>query len=121
MQNFEIFYFDNDMGEYNEFNPRFVMGQPYIKEIISILGHNKPFSFSLKDLAIKLKINNDNLKKSINLLKNISAIRVKKEKLSLTFPFFTSGDCKIIKKIVLKELEKTKNCLKTRLLFLEKR
>lgn len=121
MRNFEIFYFDNDMGEYNEFNPRFVMGQPYIKEIISILGHNKPFSFSLKDLAIKLKINNDNLKKSINLLKNISAIRVKKEKLSLAFPFFTSGDCKIIKKIVLKELEKIEKLFKNKIVVFRKK
>ena len=121
MRNFEIFYFDNDMGKYDEFNPRFVMEQPCIKEIISILGYNKPFTFSLKDLEIKLKINNDSLKKSINLLKNISAIGIKNEKLVLTFPFFTSNDCKTIKKIVLKKLEKIEKLFENKIATFRKK
>lgn len=121
MQNFDIFYFDNDMGEYNEFSPRFVMEQPNIREIISILGHNKPFTFSVNDLGMKLKINNDDLKKNINLLINISAINIQDEKLALAFPFFTSNDCKTIKKIVLQKLEKIEKSFENKMALFRKK
>ena len=43
----------------------------------------------IKFRADRLKINNDDLKKSINHLINISAINIQDEKLALAFPFFT--------------------------------
>ena len=121
MQNFDIFYFDNDMGEYNEFSPRFVMEQPNIREIISILGHNNPFIFSVNDLGMKLKISNEDLKKSINHLINISAVNIQNEKLALAFPFFTSNDCKTIKKIVLQKLEEIEKSFENKMALFRKK
>lgn len=48
MNNLNIFYFDNEMGKFDEFNPRFVMEQKHVKNIIKILAYNEPYSISVE-------------------------------------------------------------------------
>lgn len=61
------------------------------------------------------------LKKNINLLINISAINIQDEKLALAFPFFTSNDCKTIKKIVLQKLEKIEKSFENKMALFRKK
>ena len=74
MKNLNIFYFDNDLGSFDEFNPRFVMGQKFANDILFLIAVKPPFYYDITNLATKLKTNINVLEKPINLLKNISAI-----------------------------------------------
>lgn len=109
MNTINIFYFDNEMGKFDEFNPRFVMEQKYVKNIIKILADNEPYSISAKKIADYLQISEKDILDAINLLKNVSAIKEDDFGLALNFPFFTTTDCKLIKKIVIKSLDESKN------------
>ena len=109
MNTINIFYFDNEMGKFDEFNPRFVMEQKYVKNIIKILADNEPYSISAKKIADYLRISEKDILNAINLLKNVSAIKEDDFGLALNFPFFTTTDCKLIKKIVIKSLDESKN------------
>lgn len=109
MNNLDIFYFDNEMGEFDEFNPRYVMEQEFVKSIIRILADNEPYSISVEKIAESLKISKEKILDAINLLKNISAIKIDNNKFSLNFPFFTSADCKLVKKVVINNLNGTKD------------
>lgn len=101
MKNLNIFYFDNDLGNFDEFNPRFVMEQKFANDILSLIAIKQPFYYDITNLATKLKTNITILEKPINLLKNISAITEKSGYFCLNFPFFLDKDVKIIKTIVL--------------------
>ena len=121
MKGFDIFYFENFVGDFDEFNPRFVMHQPYIKDIISIVGRNDPFECSLDDIKEKLNLKERDFQKCINLLLNVSAIKVENQKLALSFPFFNWNDCKIIKKIVMTKIKTVEEFIeKNRTAFIEK-
>lgn len=109
MNNLNIFYFDNEMGKFDEFNPRFVMEQKHVKNIIRILAYNEPYSISVDKIADNLEISEQNVLDAINLLKNVSAIKENNNKLALNFPFFTTTDCKLIKKVVINSLDATKD------------
>ena len=45
MKDLNIYYFDNEMGNFDKFNPRFVMNLPYSKKILNCLSkkHNGSF------------------------------------------------------------------------------
>lgn len=88
MNNLDIFYFDNEMGNFDEFNPRYVMEEEFVKSIIKILVDNEPYSISVEKIAESLKISKEKILDAINLLKNISAIKIDNNKFSLNFPFF---------------------------------
>ena len=112
MKNLNIFYFDNDLGSFDEFNPRFVMEQKFANDILSLIAIKPPFYYDITNLATKLKTNINVLEKPINLLKNISAITEKSGNFCLNFPFFLDKDIKTIKSIVLMLLKKiTKHLL----------
>lgn len=102
MKNINIFYFDNELGDFDEYNPRFVMEQKYAKQIISILSQ-KVGSFYTKDMLRKaLKIDDsESFEHSLKLLCNISAISFYNGKANLSFPFFNANDLRKIKKIVI--------------------
>ena len=111
MKNLNIFYFDNDLGNFDEFNPRFVMEQKYANDILSLIAIKPPFYYDITNLATKLKTNIKILEKPINLLKNISAITEKSGHFCLNFPFFLDKDIKTIKSIVLMLLKKNHTTL----------
>ena len=101
MKNLNIFYFDNDLGSFDEFNPRFVMEQKFANDILSLIAIKPPFYYDITNLATKLKTNINVLEKPINLLKNISAITEKSGNFCLNFPFFLDKDINTMKSIVL--------------------
>ena len=111
MKYLNIFYFDNDLGTFDEFNPRFVMEQKHTKEIISLISNNPPFYYDLYNLLAELNTDNKSLKTSINLLKNISAIDEKNGHFCLNFPFFLDNDIKTIKTTISSLLNKNKAIL----------
>lgn len=106
MKHLNIFYFDNDLGDFDEFNPRFVMEQTFANDILSLIAIEQPFYYDVTKLASKLHTNIKILEKPINLLKNISAITEKSGHFCLNFPFFLDKDVKTIKSIVLMLLKK---------------
>lgn len=106
MKHLNIFYFDNDLGNFDEFNPRFVMEQTFANDILSLIAIEQPFYYDVTKLASKLHTNIKILEKPINLLKNISAITEKSGHFCLNFPFFLDKDVKTIKSIVLMLLKK---------------
>ena len=112
MNKLNICYFDNIMGEFNEYNPRFVFNQNHVKNIVDILSNKSPFYYTNEQIKTKLKIKNENeYRQAIIYLNNISAIVEKDNKLTLNFTFFTSKDIKKIKYIVKNELNKNKELL----------
>ena len=111
MNNLNIFYFDNDLGKFDEFNPRFVMEQNYTKQIITIISTQTPFYYNTELLAKKINTNVKDLHLALQLLKNISAIQDKNGYFCLNFPFFLDKDIKIIQSIVSNILNKSKEIL----------
>lgn len=111
MKSLNIFYFDNDLGNFDEFNPRFVMEQLYTKKIISLISAKPPFYYNFDKLLIKLKTDNKSLEHSLNLLKNISAIDEKSGYYCLNFPFFLDCDIKELQLTVFNLLNKNKSTL----------
>lgn len=111
MNNLNIFYFDNDLGKFDEFNPRFVMEQNYTKQIITIISTKTPFYYNTELLAKKINTNVKDLQFALQLLKNISAIQDKNGYFCLNFPFFLDKDIKIIQSIVSNILNKSKEIL----------
>lgn len=109
MNTLNLCYFDNEFGEYDSFNPRYVFNQKHTKEIVTILSKSNPYHFNSDTLLKKLKINTETLNNSINLLYNISAISEDNGCLRLNFPFFLTKDVKTIKKIVISELDNLQN------------
>ncbi len=105
MKNMDIFYFDNDLGPFDEYNPRFVMEQKFAKQILSILS-KKPGNFYDKEsLKKKLKsCDSQDFERAIELLSNVSAVCLTNNKINLGFPFFGARDLKIIKQIINKHL-----------------
>ena len=114
MEDINIFYFDNDLGAFDEYNPRFVMEQKFVKQIISILS-KKPGEFYTKEtLKKKLKVcSNDDFAYAIELLSNISAISFVNDKINLNFPFFLARDVKKIKQIIIEHLKKNLDIIAT--------
>lgn len=96
MKKINVAIFDNELGEFDEFNPRFVLLQPKVKEVITLISKKNPNFYSVKDFN----------KEVLSLLQNISAIKIKDDKISLIFPFFNNKDVKVIKRIVEKEIKK---------------
>lgn len=111
MKNLNIFYFDNNLGNFDEFNPRFVMEQLYTKKIISLISAKPPFYYNFDKLLFKLNSNNKSLEHALNLLKNISAIDEKSGHFSLNFPFFLDCDIKELQLIASNLLNKNKSTL----------
>ncbi len=99
-------------GGFDEFNPRFVMEQNFVKEVIKILAQNEPLSYSVGDLEKTL--GSKYIQSAVDLLKNVLAIREENGKLALNFSFFADKDCKIIKKIVEKNLKNNNSFLKAK-------
>lgn len=108
MNTLNIFYFDNEMGNFDEFNPRFVMEQEHVKNIIKFLAENEPYSVTLDKLVESFNVEKQSIIDAISLLKNISAIKENNKTFALNFPFFTSQDCKLIKKLVTNNLSTAK-------------
>lgn len=105
MNIFNMNYFDNEMGKLDEFNPRFVFSKPNTKEILFLIGSNQPFYFSIKNLQKQINVSDMEFANSLKLLTNISAIKIKNDKIALNFPFFLDKDCKVIKKIILRHIK----------------
>lgn len=99
------------MGDFDEFNPRFVMEQKYTKTIISLISVKPPFYYDFDKLLGKLNTDKKTLQYSLNLLKNISAIDEKSDCFCLNFPFFLDCDIKTLQLIIFNLLNKNKNTL----------
>lgn len=107
MKNINIYYFDNEMGGFDKFNPRFIMEQKYTKQFLTYLSMHTPFSLTSEHFCKKFNINIKEFKKIEKLLYGIKAIKKDKNNfLALNFPFFNNHDINIIKKIVQFELDK---------------
>ena len=112
MNKLNICYFDNEMGEFNKFNPRFVMEQKYTKDIVDLLSNSLPYYFTKEMIKNRLKcVDNMEINEAINRLKNISAIVEKDNRYRLNFTFFTSRDIKKVSKIIKDVLSKNKKFL----------
>lgn len=74
MKQLNLCYFDNDFGEYDEFNPRYVFNTGYTLKIVSLLSETTPFYYTIDTLSNKIGINRIELLKDIKLLENVSAI-----------------------------------------------
>ena len=114
MKVIDIFYFDNEVGDYDEYNPRFVMEEPLVKNIITLMSKKKAYFYTRESLSKKL--NASSIKHQISLLNNISAIKEKDGRFCLNFPCFSNKDIRIIRRIVNKSLTKNlinyQNCFK---------
>jgi len=104
MKNLNIFYFDNDLGDFDKFNPRFVMEQNKIKNIVTLLSSKPAYYFNKEDIVKIFNLSEEEFKYLTDLLDNISAIHVENNKFRLNFPFFHAKDVKIIKKFIINEL-----------------
>lgn len=111
MKGLNIFYFDNDLGDYDEFNPRFVMEQKFAKEVVSLVSTKPPFFYDFGTLLIELNATRDELRTALDLLGNMSAIVEKDEHFCLNFPFFLDGDICEIQSIVANLLDRNKDVL----------
>ncbi len=105
MNKINLFYFDNDLGEYDEYNPRFVFSNENVKRLIGLLSI-KPFVYDKAYITKKLRISKDEVEKCLTLLLNVSAITITNEKIKINFPIFLNRDVKYLKKIVSEEILK---------------
>jgi len=124
MKNLLIYFFDNDLGAEDEFNPRVVLETKNAKKLLTLLSKTEPYFYSCDSLIKKLKTSKEDFNHLLVLLQNISAITVKENFLKLNFPFFLSKDIQIIQSIVIKELKNKfdliKNKIKALIPILEK-
>ena len=100
MKKMNIFYFDNDVGDFDKYNPRFVMEQRYVKEAITVLSKKQAYHFNIESLAKKIGVNDQIIKRVISFLHNVSAVEENEGRLRLNFPFFRNKDIKYIKKVI---------------------
>lgn len=92
LMKFNIYYFENypldtpfDMN-----NPRYVLSQEEINEILTTIISNKPYSLS---------IDNFKDKELINQLLHIDVLQSKDNKLALAIPFFIEKDIPMLEKL----------------------
>ena len=101
MNAMKICYFDNNMGKYDEFNPRFVFNEPNTKDIVTILSQYPKYYFTNDKLSKRLGFTKQEYDQAMKLLDNISAVVVDKYgRIRLNFPFFTAKDLKRITNIM---------------------
>lgn len=118
MEKLNLNYFDNDLGVYDEFNPRCVFANKYAKKAIDLIASKPAFYYNKTKLSKLLHISRDKCNSVIRLLENISAIVVKKENIRINFPFFTKKDIIIIKKITERQLNENIALFKQKFLAL---
>lgn len=107
MKDLNIFYFDNEVGDFDKFNPRYVMEQPFCKKILVYLSNNYANSKTKKDIQNHFKLRQEQIDLSISLLRDISSISFNGDLINLNFPFFNSKDIKKIKKIIKNSLSES--------------
>lgn len=111
MKNINIYIFDNDLKEYDEYNPRYVLAKDNPKEILTMISKKKPYTYDERLFN----------KESLDLLKNISAIKIKNNKICLNFPFFSKKDVLIVKKITKRVIKSNLNLIKNKIIILSEK
>lgn len=111
-------YFDNDLGAYDEFNPRYVFANKYAKKVMNLISSKPAFYYSKTKLSKLLHISRDECNSVMRLLENISSIVIEKENIRINFPFFTKKDIMVIQKITERQLNEDMVFFKQKFLVL---
>ncbi len=89
-------FYDTNVGEYDEYNPRYVRNKHGVPEILYILAENDPYSLSCGDIINKLDIDNEECKNALNSLIKINAISIRENKYKINFPAFIEKDIELL-------------------------
>jgi hypothetical protein len=85
-------FYDTNVGEYDEYNPRYVRDRYGCQEILFVIASSRPYSLTAEDIAAKLSMDHDSVKNMISLLVKIAAISVKNGGYKVNFPAFLKRD-----------------------------
>lgn len=92
----ELFFYDTNVGEYDEYNPRYVRDKYGIQEILYVISDNPPYSLSYEDIKNKLDIDVKVCKDALDSLIKINAVSVKNYKYKINFPAFLEKDIDLL-------------------------
>lgn len=86
------FYFFGETGEYDSYNPAYVLSEEYVSEILYLIAENETFTISKFKIAEFLNIKEEAIEYLINNLELINAIEIKNNGYRVKFPVFLEKD-----------------------------
>lgn len=86
------FYFFGETGEYDSYNPAYVLSKEYVSEILYMIAEYEPFTVSKFKIAEILNIKEETIEILINNLEMINAIEVNNNGYRVKFPVFLEKD-----------------------------
>ncbi len=92
----DLYLYDTNVGEYDEYNPRYVRSRYGVPEILYLLADNSPYSLAQEDIENKLDIDTKACKDALNSLLKINAISVRENKYKINFPAFIEKDFELL-------------------------
>jgi len=88
--------YDTYVGEYDEYNPRYVLNKTGVPEILYVITSNNPYSLSAEDISEKTDIDSYLCKEAIKALCKINAISIRDNKYKVNFPAFLESDIELL-------------------------
>ncbi len=88
--------YDIDVGDYDEYNPRYVYSRKMVPEISYVIASNPPFSLSSNDIIDMLEIETEVCNHALEAMLKINAISVRDEKYKINFTAFLEEDLIIL-------------------------
>lgn len=88
----ELSFYDTNVGEYDEYNPRYVRNKIGVPEILYVIASNNPYSLSTEDICKKIDLDLNLCKEGLEALCKIKAVSIRDNKYKINFPAFLESD-----------------------------
>lgn len=92
------FYVFGEAGEYDNYNPYYVLSKKHISDTLYLIAKDKPFHINKNNIIKKLKISEKEFNNAIDSLKQINALKETNNTYKLEFPIFLESDMKTLDK-----------------------
>ncbi len=86
------FYVFGEAGEYDNYNPYYVLSKKYISDILYLIAKDRPFHINKSNIIKKLNISEKEFNNAIDSLKQINALKETNNTYKLEFPIFLESD-----------------------------
>lgn len=86
------FYFFGDIGNFDSYNPSYVLNKEKVPEILYLIAEHQPFSICSEDIKRKFGISSNECNEIIESLKRIGAVDEKYDFYKINFPVFLECD-----------------------------
>lgn len=92
----DLGFYDSYVGEYDDYNPRYVKNKKGSMEILYTIAESTPYSIDAEIISAKINMDIETCKATLQALLKIEAISMKNDRYKINFPAFLERDMDII-------------------------